>query len=172
MRVSCVLLCLAAILALAVPSSAEFVIEPSVVASGGGTATGGSYSVSGTVGQPAIGVTAGTSNTAQIGFWYLPGWILTDVEESIFPARFHLDQNYPNPFNPVTTLRFAVPRESRVVVRLYSVDGRVVRTLLDEEKGPGYHGLTLDGATLPSGVYFCRMEAGSFSDMRKLILLK
>jgi hypothetical protein len=160
------------VFSLAAVAGAEYQIAPSVVAAGGGSAAGGSYAVSGTIGQPATGVTSGSSNVAQIGFWYQPGWILTDVEEGIFPARFHLDQNYPNPFNPVTTLRFAVPEESRVVVKLYSVDGRMVRTLVDEDKEPGYHELTLNGATLPSGVYFCRMEAGSFSDMRKLVLLK
>ena len=165
-------LCLAVVLSLAAVAGAEYEIAHSVVAAGGGSAAGGSYAVSGTIGQPAIGVTSGGSSLAQIGFWYQPGWILTDIEEGVFPARFHLDQNYPNPFNPVTTLRFTVPKESRVVVKLYSVDGRMVRTLVDEDKEPGYHELTLNGATLPSGVYFCRMEAGSFSDMRKLVLLK
>jgi hypothetical protein len=164
--------CLAVLVVLTVAASAAYEITPSVVASGGGTSSGGSYSVSGTVGQPSIGVTSGPSNIAEIGFWYQPGWILTGIDEELYPTRFLFDQNYPNPFNPVTTLRFGMPRESRVVVKLYSVDGREVRTLLDEKKGPGYHELVLNGASLPSGVYFCRMEADSFSDMKKLILLK
>ena len=145
MRTVRAVLCLVALVVLTMPASAAYEITPSVVASGGGTSSGGSYSVSGTIGQPAIGVTSGPSNSAEIGFWYQPGWILTGIEEELFPTKFLFDQNYPNPFNPVTTLRFGVPRESRVVVKLYSVDGREVRTLLDERRGPGYHEIVLDG---------------------------
>jgi len=160
------------LLAFAVPSHADYVISQSVIGSGGGSASGGSYSVVGTVGQPAIGVTSGGSYIGEIGFWYQPGWILTGVEEDGFPKSFSIGQNYPNPFNPVTTFTYAVPVQSRVSIIIYDVSGRVVRTLVDKDVEPGYHQTVLYAAGLPSGVYFARMVSGKFTDTRKITLLK
>ncbi len=167
------LVSLAAVLVFILPAHASYDISQSVIGSGGGEASGPNYSILGTVGQPAIGVVSGPSNVNEIGFWYLPGWILTDVPEGgLLPTVFSLGQNFPNPFNPVTTLRFSVPERSRVTVILYDVAGREVRTLADDEFEPGFHALVLDGAGLPSGVYFCRMASPDFMETRKLVLLK
>jgi len=163
---------LALVVALSVATSAQYQITESVIGSGGGGASGGSYSLLGTVGQPAIGVTSGGSYLNQIGFWYQPGWILTSVEDELFPTRFSLGQNFPNPFNPVTTFRFAVPRAARVTITLYDVAGRVVRELVDDDYAPGYHTLPLSADGLASGVYFCRMASEDFSETTKLLLLK
>lgn len=163
---------LAALLAATASAQSSYQISPSVIGSGGGGGSGGSYSLIGTVGQPAIGVTSGGSYLHEIGFWYQPGWILTGVEDETHPTRFELGQNFPNPFNPVTTLRFAVPRESRVTVKLYDVAGREVRTLVDDTYEPGYHTVPLYADGLASGVYFCRMSADTFTETRKLMLLK
>jgi len=162
----------AALALVAMPAGAQYQINESVIGSGGGSASGGSYSIVGTVGQPAIGVTSGGSYINEIGFWYQPGWVLTGVEEELFPTRFSLGQNFPNPFNPVTTFRFAVPRTARVTVTLYDVAGRVVRTLADDTYDPGYHTLPLSADGLASGVYFCRMSSEDFSETTKLLLLK
>jgi hypothetical protein len=153
-------------------AAAEYVISQSVLANGGGAVGGPSHTMVGTAGQAAIGVASGPSHTNQIGFWYQPGWILTEVEDEALPTRYLLDQNYPNPFNPVSMLRFGVPARARVAIRLYDVAGREVRTLVDQEFDPGYHWVVIDGRDLASGVYFCRMEAASFSEARKLLLLK
>jgi hypothetical protein len=150
----------------------EYQITESVIGSGGGSSSGGSYSLIGTVGQPAIGVAGGGSYFNQIGFWYQPGWILTGVEDEFLPTTFSLGQNFPNPFNPVTTFRFAVPKAARVTITLYDVAGRVVRTLADDEYEPGYHTLPLSADRLASGVYFCRMASEDFSETTKLLLLK
>jgi len=163
---------LAAALALAVTASGQYQISESVIGSGGTSASGGSYSMLGTVGQPAIGVTSGGSYLNQIGFWYQPGWVLTGIEGELLPTSFQLGQNFPNPFNPVTTFRFAVPKAARVTVTLYDVAGRVVRTLVDDDYEPGYHTVALSADGLASGVYFCRMASESFSETRKLLLLK
>jgi hypothetical protein len=164
----------AALVAVPLAASGEYQISPAVVGSGGGLSTGVGYRTLGTLGQAAIGVVSGPSYMSQIGFWYQPGWITTGVEEpgDLFPIVFSLAQNQPNPFNPVTTIRFGVPKQSRVAIRLYNVAGREVRTLADGEMDPGYHTVTLDGEGLASGIYFCRMEAPGFEDTRKLILLK
>lgn len=163
-----------AILSLAAAAFGQYQIPQSVVGSGGGMTSGGSWEMLGTVGQPAIGIASNAAYTNEIGFWYQPGWILTGVPESgeLVPSVFSLEQNQPNPFNPVTTLRFAVPEQSRVTIRLYNVTGREVRTIVNEDLDPGYHTRTLSCTGLPSGVYFCRMEAGRFSETIKLMLLK
>ncbi|MBN2565501.1 MAG: T9SS type A sorting domain-containing protein [Candidatus Eisenbacteria bacterium] len=162
----------AATLAAVVISASSFEITQSVVGSGASVAGGGSCEVLGTVGQPAIGHTAGGSYEHGVGFWYQPGWILTGVPDDGFPSMFRLEQNSPNPFNPVTAVRFAMPKKARACIRVYDVGGRLVRVLLDEEREPGHHEITFDARGLPSGVYFMRMEASGFSDTRKLVLLK
>jgi len=118
-------------------------------------------------------VTSGGSYINEIGFWYQPGWIITEVEGSeLLPSEFSLAQNQPNPFNPVTTIRFGVPEKARVTIMLYDVAGREVRKIADEEFEPGYHERVLSASGLGSGVYFCRMVSGSFTQSRKLLLLK
>jgi hypothetical protein len=171
-RTTAALCVLAAILLLSAVASASYEITSSVIGSGGGAGSAGSYSVIGTIGQPLIGVASGGSYINEIGFWYQPGWILTGVAGDLIPTKYELGQNYPNPFNPVTTFRFGVPREARVTVKLYDVAGREVRTLADDTFGPGYHTVPLYADGMPSGVYFCRMTADSFSATRKLMLLK
>jgi hypothetical protein len=98
------------------------------------------------------------------------------------PTEYALMQNYPNPFNPVTSIRFALPVDSRVNVEVFNVVGQRVRTLLNEEQKAGYHlvewnGSADHGHTLGSGVYFLRLSAqgndgSTFNETRKLMLLK
>jgi hypothetical protein len=88
-----------------------------------------------------------------------------------------LGQNEPNPFNPSTTIRFGVPVAGRVSLRVYDVAGRLVRTLSDENRVAGEHGVSWDGrddrgAALSAGVYFYRIAAGEETLTRKMILLK
>jgi len=162
---------LVAVALMCAAAGGHYQITPSVIGGGGG-GSGGSYTLVGTVGQPAIGVTAGGSYRNEIGFWYQPGWVLTGVEDALGPTSFRLDQNFPNPFNPRTTFRFAVPSETRVSVKLYDVAGREIRTLVDDTFEPGFHTVPLHADGLVSGVYFCRMTAGTFIETKKVILLK
>lgn len=88
------------------------------------------------------------------------------------PLRFSLEQNYPNPFNPSTTIRYQLPANNRVTLKIYDILGREVRTLVDGREAAGTHSVTFDAADLPSGVYFYRIEAGSYQKTKKLVLLK
>lgn len=94
------------------------------------------------------------------------------------PDRFALSQNYPNPFNPTTTISYAVPNPgARVQIALYDVAGRLVATLVDEQKAPGsyfaaWNGRDQTGEPVASGVYFLRMRAGAFLETKKLVMLK
>ncbi|HLX11357.1 MAG TPA: T9SS type A sorting domain-containing protein [Bacteroidota bacterium] len=99
---------------------------------------------------------------------------LTNVgnRKSTIPIRFSLHQNYPNPFNPVTTINYDLPRDVRVSLKVYDILGQLVKTLVDGYETAGYKSAKLNGANLPSGVYLYRLEAGNFSNVKKLVLMK
>jgi hypothetical protein len=88
------------------------------------------------------------------------------------PKTFALEQNYPNPFNPSTTIRFELPHGSQVSLKVYNTLGQEVATLVNETKPAGVYTVEFDAAGLSTGVYFCRLEAGSFVQTRKLVLLR
>jgi hypothetical protein len=88
------------------------------------------------------------------------------------PSEFSLGQNYPNPFNPSTEIRFTVPEDSHVRLVLYNAIGQEVRTLVDANAPAGYHAVKLDASSLPSGPYFYRMSAGTFSAVKRMLLVK
>jgi len=98
----------------------------------------------------------------------------TDIggNQSGMPTRFELSQNYPNPFNPSTQIKFSVPKEGFVNIKVFDVLGREVRTLVNEVKKPGYYSVDFDGANLSSGFYFYRMETSSYVETKKMMLLK
>jgi hypothetical protein len=88
------------------------------------------------------------------------------------PRAYSLSQNYPNPFNPVTTIGYSLAARSGVSLIVYNTLGQSVATLVDEIQEPGTHDAKFDGSRFASGVYFYRMHAGSFTESKKLILLK
>ena len=88
------------------------------------------------------------------------------------PERFALEQNYPNPFNPGTVIRYSIPRASHVRLEVYNLLGERVRTLVDQEEQSGAYSVRFDASDLSSGVYFYRLDAGSYSETRKLALLR
>ena len=89
------------------------------------------------------------------------------------PLRFSLMQNYPNPFNPTTTIKYALPKASKVKLEVFNLLGQKVATLVNGFKQAGYHQVTFDGSRLPSGVYYFRLQTDKgFIKTRKLVLLK
>jgi len=94
------------------------------------------------------------------------------------PEIFSLEQNYPNPFNPTTTIRFALPGASNVVLKIYDALGREVSTLVNDQLTSGYHERQWNAGTLSSGIYFYRITAAStdgkkkFTESKKLLLMK
>ncbi len=93
-------------------------------------------------------------------------------DERGIPTSFGVSQNYPNPFNPATTIEFAVPAEAHVTISVYNAIGELVATLLDGQRGAGYHTVSFDASSLPSGLYLYRMNAGQFTSVRKMLLMK
>lgn len=94
-----------------------------------------------------------------------------DPDHSL-PSTYALAQNYPNPFNPTTVIGYDLPAPSHVRLELFNALGQVVREILDADQEAGSHELKLNGNGLASGMYFYRMEAGSFVAIKKLVLLK
>ncbi len=98
-------------------------------------------------------------------------------EELILPQHYALFPNYPNPFNPRATIKYALPKASQVKLVVYNVLGQRVTTLVDRPEVAGYHEVVWDGTNksgdeVASGVYFYRIEAGSFVNSRKMVLVK
>ncbi len=85
---------------------------------------------------------------------------------------YSLSQNYPNPFNPSTVINFSLPVKSFVTIKVYDVNGKEIAELINEEKQMGAHSIEFKGTNLSSGVYYYKLTAGDFSQVRKMILVK
>lgn len=94
------------------------------------------------------------------------------ADEPNEPGSFTLEQNYPNPFNPATTIQFTLPKSVFVSLRIYDRLGRTISTLVNENMPPGKHSKTWNAKNISSGVYFYVLKAGTFQQVKKLILLK
>lgn len=95
-----------------------------------------------------------------------------EVEIGFVPKEFSLHQNYPNPFNPTTMISYDLPQQSNVSLKVYDIVGKEVVTLVNMTKEAGRYEVQLDASKLGSGIYFYRLQAGSFSSFKKLVLLK
>ena len=94
------------------------------------------------------------------------------ANEITLPVSYRLYQNYPNPFNPTTTIKFDIPERSKTTIKLYGILGNEIKTLVNEEKPAGTYEITWYAEKLPSGIYFYRLQAGSFVETKKMVLMK
>lgn len=119
------------------------------------------------------------------GVWTRPlSEIITAVKanQNNLPTNFSLHQNYPNPFNPSTTINYSVPKASLITIKVFDILGREMATLVNEQKTAGNYSVQFsakggsasdgNGGSLASGIYFYRMQAGSFVLTKKPVLLK
>jgi hypothetical protein len=99
---------------------------------------------------------------------------LSDIEdkEPVFPKEYRLYQNYPNPFNPTTKISWQSPLNGQQTLKVYDVLGREVATLVDEYREAGSYEIEFDATNLPSGMYIYRLQSGSYSDVKKMVLSK
>ncbi|MCF7805371.1 MAG: T9SS type A sorting domain-containing protein [Candidatus Marinimicrobia bacterium] len=94
------------------------------------------------------------------------------------PESFTLLENYPNPFNPATSIRYGIPEQSTVNIKVYDLSGRLVEELVNTNMDAGYYTVEFNGSTLPSGIYLYRMTSQSlvsdqqFSQVGRMLLLK
>lgn len=98
---------------------------------------------------------------------------LTDVDDNnLIPEVFNLFQNYPNPFNPETVIKFQLPLNGFVSLKVYDMLGREITTLINNEMHAGNHEVNFNASNLSSGVYFYKLDSGAFSSIKKMMLLK
>jgi hypothetical protein len=114
---------------------------------------------------------AGTIGT---GVWKRPISELTGIskEASVLPKDYILFQNYPNPFNPNTIISYSLPSASNVKLILYNTIGQTIKVIENGFKNAGNHSINFNAAGLSSGIYFYKLEAGQFTQVKKMILIK
>lgn len=135
---------------------------------------------------------AGASSTFKIRFSVVTntntvadGWYVDNIKISNYPdvltstgnngqlpLKFALEQNYPNPFNPATVIKYQVPENTNVRIVVYDMLGKVVKTMVNEYKTAGSYEASFDAKGLASGLYFYKMEAGDFTEVKKMMLVK
>jgi len=96
----------------------------------------------------------------------------SNPEQASVPKEFSLEGNYPNPFNPATTIKFSLGDHSNVKLDVFNVHGQKVKTLIEGSMNAGQHQVMFNASSLPSGMYFYRLQAGDFSEVQKMSLIK
>ena len=100
---------------------------------------------------------------------------LTGIDEDLIglaPANFELYSNFPNPFNPTTNIRYAISQTAFTTLKVYSLSGEEVLTLVNELKSPGVYEIHFDASNLASGTYLYKLQAGDFVQTKKMLLMK
>ena len=95
-----------------------------------------------------------------------------DDENGKLPSEYNLAQNFPNPFNPVTTIAYQLPKTDRVSIIVYDLLGSEVTTLVNSVQSAGIHNVSWNASNVASGIYFYRLRSGSFTQTRKLVVIK
>jgi len=111
------------------------------------------------------------------------GWYIDDIEvfyypitsvdeDSVMPLNFSLSQNFPNPFNPTTSIKYSLPEQRFVSLKIFDILGKEVATVVNENKPAGNYEVQFDASNLSSGVYFYQLRAGNFTESKKMLLMK
>jgi hypothetical protein len=121
-----------------------------------------------------ITVTDDSGATAEGSFYVNVTYDPTAIEnlENGIPTSYVLKQNYPNPFNPTTHIKFGIPQAGDVLVEVYNLLGQKIVTLFDGYKSAGYHVVDFEASNLPTGIYFYRIKADKFQNVKKMMLVK
>lgn len=101
-----------------------------------------------------------------------PSIVISVENDAAEVKNYALEQNYPNPFNPTTTIRFSIPKQQFVTLKVFNMLGIELATSVKEEKTAGTYEVSFDGSNFTSGTYFCRLQAGNYSETKKIVLIK
>ena len=160
-------------------TSAAYNLRTYAICSTGSHSAGDHFKTSSTIGQSTpIGICSTDGMLLSAGFWRVFEGIRSPIKPVIPDVPYNaLYQNYPNPFNPITTIRYSVAIESPVSLVVYNVQGRKVRTLVNERKPGGIYNVIWNGSNergqhVASGVYFYKLTIGSHRFVKKMLLLK
>ena len=96
----------------------------------------------------------------------------TGIHDHKTSDRFTLGQNYPNPFNPSTQINYSLKEDAFTSLTISDIQGRVIKTLVNDFKKAGHYETRLESTNMPSGVYFYQLQAGNLSDRKKMMLIK
>ncbi len=165
------------------PSFAQYLIKSHCIDDGGvATVTAGGYTLGISISQSFIGKIESGGYTAYIGYW--PPWgSIPGIEESEQnrnfgqPIVFSLSQNYPNPVSTRTIIKYSIAIPCKVELALFDVTGRQVTLLLNENQKAGYYQINwnirnVSEKQLPNGVYFYRLTAGNYTNVKKLVIVR
>ena len=155
------------------PEDEGKIYEGTVIADGAGN-----FQWIGTVSEPNVTATAtdAAGNTSEFSSPYIIAAI-DMIQTAQVPTEFSVSQNYPNPFNPATTIYYSLPSRDFVTLEVYNCVGRKIRTLVNQNQVAGYHSVVWDGQadnglSLASGIYLYHFKAGTFTAIKKMILIK
>ncbi|MDD5362045.1 MAG: YCF48-related protein [Ignavibacteria bacterium] len=124
-------------------------------------------------GDGCTDITTGSLQTVRPNICFVSNVITNNGgSQNGVPSAYKLHQNFPNPFNPVTKIKFEVPKSTFVTLKVYDILGREVSVLVNENKLPGAYTVDFNASSLTSGVYFYRLETASFTDVKRMILVK
>ncbi|MBI5402983.1 MAG: T9SS type A sorting domain-containing protein [Ignavibacteriae bacterium] len=113
-----------------------------------------------------------TSNIDSVNFYLYKTFTGIKQIENVLLSEYKLYQNYPNPFNPSTNIRYQITNNKYVSLKVYNILGKEVATLVNEKQTPGVYEVTFDAGGLPSGIYFYKLQAGDFSEVKRMVLVK
>ncbi|MFA5011785.1 MAG: YCF48-related protein [Ignavibacteria bacterium] len=124
----------------------------------------------------SVGVVVGEIGSAANGALYFTamngGYVGITQTGSEIPQDYSVSQNYPNPFNPTTKINFSLPKQGLVTIKVYDLLGKEIETLVNEVKSAGKYTVDFNGSKLSSGVYFYRIQANDFVDVKRMMLVK
>lgn len=124
-------------------------------------------------GSGCVDLTGGSTQTNRPNITFVMNSVLSVREiENVIPKEFSLSQNYPNPFNPTTSIKYQIAKNSFVSLKIYDLLGREVTTLVNEKQNAGTYISQFNGDMLSSGVYFYKLTADDFSDVKRMLLIK
>jgi hypothetical protein len=147
------------------------------LSSGGGHGATGDLGVAHTMGQPApVGIGCSQLYELFSGAYRTISVATSSGDLPLMPHAY-LYQNYPNPFNPSTTIEYSVGTRGRVEIEIYDINGRRIRSLVNQIKDPGRHRTVWNGKnefdqTVVTGIYFCRLRIGTSQSVRKMLIIR
>jgi len=151
----------------------SYILRKGAFSAVGGTASSTGYILYMAGGQPSTGESYSASYVEQAGFYTYGTVVIIGVEEHHnVPITYFIDMPEPNPAYNSFTLSYGVPVATHVQITMYDVSGRLVSTIVDEVKPPGYYDMQLGIQKLPTGVYFILMHADGFVAVHKLLILR
>jgi len=157
------------------PVMGDYLLRYSVFDNGGEKTSSSDFILKDAIGQSVIGKSTSSEYLEYTGFFH-PEKVLVGIEEpqrgTNLPQVFSLSPLHPNPMSRFTCVEYGIPEKSQVSITIYDLTGREVDKLCSSTQEPGFYRKVWDGSLLPSGVYFLRVDAGSFTATRKLLLLR